>query len=125
MRERLRGGAPWIVVLGTGLAAIVALLAVAALRGNDSPRGFASLRATDGSCTVDATRSRDVVGCVRTGPGVYRVTFSRSVEGRAAVATRETCCPGQVLAAVDSARSVLVALPGERNYPVVLSVLVP
>jgi hypothetical protein len=122
--RRLKTGAPWIVVAVIGLMAIAAVLAVAAIRTDDSPRGFAQVRATDGGCQVDPARSQDIVTCVRVRDDVYRIVFSREIGERAAIATRETCCPGQVLTTIESDRSVLISLPRERNYPVVFNVVV-
>ena len=114
----LRRGAPWIAV------AVVAILAIAALRADDSPIGFASMSLSEGSCQISPERSKDVVACARVRDDVYRVIFVRPIGDRAAVATRETCCPGQVTASVESDRSVLIALPEQRRYPVVVTVAV-
>ncbi|HEX2085213.1 MAG TPA: hypothetical protein VHF89_05985 [Solirubrobacteraceae bacterium] len=125
MRARLRAGAPWIAVAAIALVAIVALLAIAALRTEDSPRGYAQVRASEGACRIEPARSRDVITCARIGPNIYRIVFTRSIGSRPVVATRETCCPGPILASIEADKSVLIALPRQRTYPVVFNVVVP
>ena len=121
MGRGLHTGAPYVTIVLVVIAGFASLLIVAAVR--DTPRRYAQIRATAAGCVLHADRSRDALSCRRVGPGVYEVTFSRSLEGSAVVATRETCCPGEISASVRSDRSVLVAL-GEGPYPVLAFVVV-
>ena len=125
MSGRLRRGAPWLAVGAMAIVAVVAILAISTLQTDDSPRGFASARLAEGGCSVDVLRSKNAITCTRVTRGVYRIAFSHSIKGRPVIATRETCCPGVVGASVDSERTVLLALPNQRAYPVILTVVVP
>jgi hypothetical protein len=118
MKRWVREGAPYILVVALTAAGFLGLLAAAALRGDEGIRGYAHIRMTAENCEVDQARSRDAVTCHRVGQSRYVVSFARSLEGRAVVATRETCCPGAIYASVQSDRNVLVVLsPGP--FPVV------
>jgi hypothetical protein len=123
MKRWLRTGAPYSAIAAVAAIGLAGLILAAALRETDPPRSYAHIHATEGECRIEPDRSRDAIRCERVSPNTYRVTFSRSLEGRAPVATLETCCPGQILASVDSDRSVLVALRPER-YPVLAFVVV-
>ena len=125
MRERLSSGAPLLLVAAIAAAALLALVVVAALRGADGASAWAYLRVTETDCQIDEARSRNLVRCFRVAPRTYRLVFGRSLEGRVAVATSATCCPGTISADVLPENHVLVALPPETDYPALFAVAVP
>lgn len=124
MKRLLRTGAPWGIVALGALACVAVLLTVVDRESQSTPRGFATIRAEKDACSVDHRQSRDVLACARVRPNVYSIQFSRRIGGRPVSATRATCCPGPIGASVESDTTVLVTLPRQRDYPVVLTVVV-
>jgi hypothetical protein len=121
----LAAGLPVGLVALLAAVVLVAILYVVASREPDEIRGWAELRLAAGGCVVDHALSRNASTCERTGAGIYRVTFTKSLRGTTAVGSRGTCCPGRISASIDSERTVLVVVEPDVRAPITASILVP
>ena len=112
------------ILLAGGIAGVLALLATAALR--DAPRGraFAEFEANRDTCFL-RENSLNAVRCRVVAPNVYEITFSRDLRDSIALATRASCCPGDIAASRSGRRRVVVSRGDERTHPVRAQVLVP
>jgi hypothetical protein len=119
-----RNGAPLAAIAVVALVTMVALVIVA----NDRPRSaftaFAEFSVTRDGCALEATRTLNASRCDLVGPGVFRLTFVKSLRHTTPIISRGSCCPGRVAASVVSDRSVIVAFP-PRRAPIRASVLLP
>ncbi len=112
------------VVIAVAIAAVLGLLATAALRDAPRARAFAEFEANRNTCSVGAS-SLNAVRCRVVAPNVYEITFSRELRNSIALATRGSCCPGEIAASRTGRRRVIVSLGDEATYPVRAQVLVP
>ena len=112
------------VLLAGGIAGVLGLLATAALRDAPRARAFAEFEANRDTCFLRPS-SVDAVRCRVVAPNVYEITFSRELRDSIALATRSSCCPGEIAASRSGRRRVIVSLGDEETYPVRAQVLVP
>ncbi len=111
-------------VIAVGVAGVLGLLATAALRDAPRARAFAEFEANRDTCFVRAS-SLNAVRCRVVAPNVYEITFSRELRNSIALASRASCCPGEIAASRTGRRRVIVSLGDEATYPVRAQVLVP
>jgi hypothetical protein len=129
MREStwLSSGFPRGLVALTAILVLVGLLYTVAHREPAQVRGYAEFTMFRGACIVDPAQRRNVSACEALNPRLYRVRFTRSITGSTPLATRGTCCPGQIRASLQGDRAVLIAItkPPTAKQPVRANVLVP
>lgn len=101
---------------------LIAILYTVASRDSNEPRGFAELTLSANACEVDPRQSSNAALCSFRSPGVYAVTFSKSLGGSAVLATRGSCCPGRISASIESDKVVVLAV--EPRIPRVIRVAI-
>ena len=104
---------------------LIAILFTVATREPKEARGYAEVTLYRDVCLVDVTRQLNANGCLKVSPGVYRISFSQSLDGSTAVASRGSCCPGPIAASVDAPRTVLIVVPRRVRSPLRATILVP
>lgn len=121
---------PPAAVAVVAIAALVAILTqVSGTKG--SPRnarpaqGWAEITVTRLGCAVEPANAVNVVGCVKTGPDKFVITFSRSLAGRTVIASRAAASPGTVGASITTDRTVLAVFPRLDSHRVRASILIP
>ena len=110
------------------IVVLAGILLTSASGERNRARGYAEFTMFRAGCQVDATNRLNVTSCQFVSRGLYRVVFTKSLSGAVAVATRGTCCPGQIRADIQmGGRAVLVAIPKPPTLaqPVRASVFVP
>ena len=112
------------ILVAVGIAGFLGLLATAALRDPPRARAFAEFEANQDTCFLRAS-SLNAVRCRVVAPNIYEITFSRELRDSIALATRASCCPGDIAASRSGRRRVIVSLGAEETYPVRAQVLVP
>jgi hypothetical protein len=125
MTRLLREGAPLLALCVVAIVVLLGILVVAARSQESGVRGFAEIRALDEGCTLVPERSLNALECTYVSPDLYEITFARDLSGSAPVASRSTCCPGLISVGLMESRTVLLALHGQRTYPVVAQIVVP
>jgi hypothetical protein len=122
--RRLADGLPVAFVAALAAFVLVAILYTVATREPKEPRGYAEVTMTPDDCSVDADKRLNARTCERVSPGLYRVNFSKSLEGSAVMASRGSCCPGPIGASAESDTAVLVVVPRVRQ-PIRATVFAP
>jgi hypothetical protein len=123
----LSEGLPRGLVATAAIVVLGLILYTVATQETAAARGFAEFTLFRSGCVVAPDQRQNVVGCEWIGPRTYRVNFTRSLTGSTVLASRGSCCPGQIRASIASDRTVLIAIPkvpSDRN-PVRASVFVP
>jgi|SRR5215213_8856507 len=123
--RRLAEGIPTSFVALLAAAVLVAILYTVASREPKEPRGYAELTMTSRGCAIDARLTLNATICQQVGPKAFRVTFTKSLAGSTAVASRGSCCPGAIGATIETDRSVVVAVERRVRGPIRASVIVP
>jgi hypothetical protein len=123
----LSDGVPRGLVAVTAIVVLVLVLYTVATREPAAARGYAEFTMFRDGCLVAPNQRQNVLSCQQVDPLTYRLTFTKSLAGSTAVATRGTCCPGQVRASIETDRTVLVSVGRRptRAHPVRASVFVP
>jgi hypothetical protein len=111
------------ILVAVGMAGGLALLATAALREAPTALGHAEFEANRNTCVIRS--GLNAVRCQIVARNVYEITFSRDLTGSIALATRGSCCPGEIAASRSGRRQVIVTLADQATYPVRAQVLVP
>jgi hypothetical protein len=88
-------------------------------------RGWAEITVTRYGCAVEPTSAVNVVGCVKSGPDQFIISFTKSLAGRTVVASRSAASPGTVGASITTDTTVLAVFPRLDSHRVRASVLVP
>ena len=91
----------------------------------EQSRGWAEFTMFRLGCVIDPERRENVTSCTNIGPGLYRLTFTQSLAGSTAMATRGLCCPGQIRAGIPEDHAVIVAIPKPPKQPVRGAVFAP
>lgn len=123
----MSSGFPRGLVALTAILVLVGLLYTVANREPKTTKGYAEFTMFRGGCIVDPHQRRNALGCDEVGPLTYRVRFANSLRGSTPLATRGTCCPGQIRASLDSDRAVLIAITKRptTTQPVRANLFVP
>jgi hypothetical protein len=118
-------GLPVPFVAALAACVLVAVLYTVARTESKEPRGYAELSLSAGRCDVDPGQSSNVSACVLVRPGVYQVTFRKSLAGSSVLASRGSCCPGPIGATRTSDTTVLIGLERRVTQPIRATVFVP
>jgi hypothetical protein len=122
---RLADGLPRGLVAALAILVLAGMLYTVASRQPKESRGWAEFTMFRLGCAVDPKQRLNVAGCVRVGPRLYRISFTRSLTGSTVLAGRGTCCPGQVRASIIDDHTVAVAIPNAPKAPIRATVFVP
>ena len=122
----VRQGFPLAAVALVAIAALAVILSqVKTNSDRGGVRAFAEFSATRFGCALEPTLGLNVTGCTVTGTKQVTVTFSKSLLGSTAFATRAACCPGGVAATINTPRSVVVVFPRLSRRQVRAKILIP
>jgi hypothetical protein len=121
----LTGGVPGAFVAALAAFVLVAILFTIASREPKELRGYAEFTMTEAGCTVEPRQQLNAAECTRISPGTYRVRFTKSLTGSTVLASRGSCCPGQIAASIQSDTEVLVVVQRRLRAPVRATLLVP
>lgn len=122
---RLVDRIPGSFVAALAAAVLVAILYTVATREPKETRAYAEVTLYRNACVVDMTRQMNAGNCLALSRGVYRLSFTRSLEGSTVIASRGSCCPGTIAASVDTDRAVLIVIAPRIKRPVRASVFLP
>jgi hypothetical protein len=106
-------------------AVLAAILYKVAVSEPKETRAYAEVTLYRNGCSVDTTRQLHALGCFVVSRSVYRLSFTASLEGSTAVASRGSCCPGTISASVESPQTVLIVVTPRVKQPVRASIVVP
>jgi hypothetical protein len=123
--RRLTHGLPTGFVAALAALVLVAILLTVATREPKETRGFAEFTLHEEGCVLNTARQLNARDCLFVRPGVYRISFTKSLEGSTAVASRAACCPGRIAASVEDDRAVRVVVQPSVRQPVRASILLP
>ena len=121
---------PPAAVAVVAIAALVAILTQVKASTPTDPhrrtaRGWAEITVNKFGCAIEPTNAVNVVGCIKSGPNQFTITFDTSLAGQTVIASRAACCPGAVGASITTDRTVLAVFPRLDSHRVRASVLIP